>query len=127
MVCFVPSVCLSIRKSCQRHDCSELGIVRNWEEHCITTAMKNKWGKLPKRRQKHGHWNKSFNFLFIFAYLFTGFIYFILFFFFNFHFFLLAVKFHLKFSFYFPCTFLFSRLINFAIRFIELLPNFIMV
>ena len=34
MVCFVPSVCLSIRKSCQRHDCSELGIVRNWVEHC---------------------------------------------------------------------------------------------
>ena len=33
-VCFVPSVCLSIRKSCQRHDCSELGIVRNWVEHC---------------------------------------------------------------------------------------------
>ena len=35
MVCFVPSACLSIRKSCQRHDCSELGIVRNWVEHCI--------------------------------------------------------------------------------------------
>ena len=25
MVCFVPSVCLSIRKSCQRHDCFETG------------------------------------------------------------------------------------------------------
>ena len=32
-VCFVPSVYLSIRKSCQRHDWSELGIVRNWVEH----------------------------------------------------------------------------------------------
>ena len=36
MVCFVPSVCLSIRKSCQRRDCSELGSVRNWVYHCIT-------------------------------------------------------------------------------------------
>ena len=35
MVCFVPIVCLSIRKSCQRRDCSELGNVRNWVEHCI--------------------------------------------------------------------------------------------
>ena len=35
MVCFVPSVCLSIRKSCQRRDCSELGTVRNWVDHCI--------------------------------------------------------------------------------------------
>ena len=34
MVCFVPSVCLSIRKSCQRRDCSELGTVRNWVDHC---------------------------------------------------------------------------------------------
>ena len=37
MVCFVPIVCLSIRKSCQRHDCSELGIVRNWVEHCTSS------------------------------------------------------------------------------------------
>ena len=29
------SVCLSIRKSCQRRDCSELGTVRNWVDHCI--------------------------------------------------------------------------------------------
>ena len=35
MVCFVPSICLSIRKSCQRCDCSELGTVRNWVDHCI--------------------------------------------------------------------------------------------
>ena len=35
MVFFVPSVCLSIRKSCQRRDCSELGTVRNWVDHCI--------------------------------------------------------------------------------------------
>ena len=35
MVCFVPIVCLSIRKSCQRRDCSELGTVRNWVDHCI--------------------------------------------------------------------------------------------
>ena len=34
MVCFVPIVCLSIRKSCQRRDCSELGAVRNWVDHC---------------------------------------------------------------------------------------------
>ena len=34
MVCFVPIVCLSIRKSCQRRDCSELGTVRNWVDHC---------------------------------------------------------------------------------------------
>ena len=34
MVCFVPSICLSIRKSCQRCDCSELGTVRNWVDHC---------------------------------------------------------------------------------------------
>ena len=33
MVCFVPSVCLSIRKSCQRRDYSELGTVRNWVDH----------------------------------------------------------------------------------------------
>ena len=39
MVCFVPSVCLSIRKSCQRRDCSELGTVRNWEDHCITVQV----------------------------------------------------------------------------------------
>ena len=32
MVCFVPSV--SLRKSCQRRDCSELGNIRNWLEHC---------------------------------------------------------------------------------------------
>ena len=36
MVCFEPSVCLSIRKSCQRRDCSELGTVRNWVDHCNT-------------------------------------------------------------------------------------------
>ena len=35
MVCFVPSVCFSIRKSCQRRDCSELETVRNWVDHCI--------------------------------------------------------------------------------------------
>ena len=35
MVCFVPSICLSIRKSCQRCDCSELGTVQNWVDHCI--------------------------------------------------------------------------------------------
>ena len=35
MVCFVPSVCFSIRESCQRRDCSELGTVRNWVDHCI--------------------------------------------------------------------------------------------
>ena len=34
MVSFVASVCLSTRKSCQIHDCSKLGIVRNWVEHC---------------------------------------------------------------------------------------------
>ena len=34
MVSFVPSVCLSIRKSCQRRDCSELGNIRNWVELC---------------------------------------------------------------------------------------------
>ena len=33
MVCFVPIVCL--RKSCQSRDCSELGAVRNWVDHCI--------------------------------------------------------------------------------------------
>ena len=38
MVCIVPSVCLSIRKSCQRHDCSELGNVRNWVDHCSSSA-----------------------------------------------------------------------------------------
>ena len=31
----MPSVCLSMRESCQRHDCSELGTVRNWVDHCI--------------------------------------------------------------------------------------------
>ena len=36
MVCFVPIVCLGIRKSCQRRDCSELGTVRNWVDHCTT-------------------------------------------------------------------------------------------
>ena len=36
MVCFVPIVCLSIRKSCQRRDCSELGTVRNWVDHCMS-------------------------------------------------------------------------------------------
>ena len=36
MVCFVPIVCLSIRKSCQRRDCSDLGTVRNWVDHCIS-------------------------------------------------------------------------------------------
>ena len=35
MVCFVPGICLSIRKSFQRRDCSELGTVRNWVDHCI--------------------------------------------------------------------------------------------
>ena len=40
MVCFVPSVCLSIRKSCQRRDCSELGTVRNWVDHCILKLFK---------------------------------------------------------------------------------------
>ena len=35
MVYFVPSVCLGIRKSCQRRDASELGNIRNWVEHCI--------------------------------------------------------------------------------------------
>ena len=35
MVCFVPIVCLSIRKTCQRRDCSELGNIRNWVEHYI--------------------------------------------------------------------------------------------
>ena len=39
MVCFVPSVCLSIRKSCQRRDCSELGNIRNWVEHCTTSSL----------------------------------------------------------------------------------------
>ena len=33
---FVPTVCLSIRKSCQRRDYLELGNIRNWVEHCIT-------------------------------------------------------------------------------------------
>ena len=37
MICFVPIVCLSIRKSCQRRDCSELGNVRNWVDHCTAT------------------------------------------------------------------------------------------
>ena len=35
MVCFVPIVCLSIRKSSQRRDCSDLGTVRNWVDHCM--------------------------------------------------------------------------------------------
>ena len=39
MVCFVPIVCLSIRKSCQRRDCSELGNVRNWVERCILRTI----------------------------------------------------------------------------------------
>ena len=42
MVCFMPSVCLSIRESCQRRDCSELGTVRNWVDHCtivVTFAL----------------------------------------------------------------------------------------
>ena len=34
MVCFVPLVCLSIRKSCQGPDCLELGNIQNWLEHC---------------------------------------------------------------------------------------------
>ena len=38
MICFVPDVCLSIRKSCQRRDCSELGTVRNWVDHCIVVV-----------------------------------------------------------------------------------------
>ena len=32
---FYASVCHSVRKSCQRRDCSELGNIRNWVEHCI--------------------------------------------------------------------------------------------
>ena len=33
MVSFMPSVCISIRKSCQRRDCLELGNIRNWVDH----------------------------------------------------------------------------------------------
>ena len=39
MVCFVPSACLFIRKSCQRRDFPELGNIRNWTEHCTTEGI----------------------------------------------------------------------------------------
>ena len=42
MVCFVPSVCLSVSKSCQRCDCSELGTVRNWVDHCTCAEIYKK-------------------------------------------------------------------------------------
>ena len=38
---FVPSVCLSIGKSCQGRDYSELGNIRNWVEHSIFTLGVN--------------------------------------------------------------------------------------
>ena len=41
MVCFVSIVCLSIRKYCQRCDCSELGNIRNWVEHCISLQFRH--------------------------------------------------------------------------------------
>ena len=43
MVCFVPGVCLGIRKSCQRRDCSKLGNVRNWVDHCKSGVL----GSIP--------------------------------------------------------------------------------
>ena len=48
MVCFVPSVCLSIRKSCERRDCSELGNIRNWVEHCTIINIKKNRSKLSQ-------------------------------------------------------------------------------
>ena len=39
MVCFVPSAYLFIRKSSQRRNCSELGNIRNWTEHCTTEEI----------------------------------------------------------------------------------------
>ena len=71
MVCFVPIFWISIRKSCQRRDCSELGNVRNWVEHCncVSTANKGyerKWNTMLCFYQMFFHSflvNPSFQFL----------------------------------------------------------------
>ena len=49
MVCFVPSVYLSIRKSCQRRACLELGTVRNWVDHCIIMHTMKAYTRLKTR------------------------------------------------------------------------------
>ena len=53
MVCFVPSICLSIRKSCQRCDCSELGTVRNWVDHCTSQSMQRRSALLKQTLDLH--------------------------------------------------------------------------
>ena len=51
MVCFVSSVCLSVRKSCQRRDCSELGTVRNWVDHCSFNVFFSDFAKNIPRKE----------------------------------------------------------------------------
>ena len=53
MVCFVPSICLSIRKSCQRCDCSELGTVRNWVDHCMCQQGLSQENNFLSSMQRH--------------------------------------------------------------------------